>query len=88
LVEASFGSVIKEHLELQRRNRHLDGTMPLDRYLDQPAVANHALFRAEATAQAEERPQPDEWPTREDGRLSLESPEELWSSSPSFDWGD
>jgi hypothetical protein len=87
-VEASFGSVIKQHLELQRRNRHLDGEMPLDRYLDQPAVANHALFKAEESARAEERPQPEEWPTRDDGPLFPQSPEELWSSSPSFDWGD
>ena len=30
----SFGEEITAHLELQARNRHLERTMPIDRYLE------------------------------------------------------
>jgi hypothetical protein len=86
-VEASFGRVIKEHLELQRRNRPLETTMPLDRYVDRRVVDGHALFKPERTARHEEASKRDDWPTR-DEPLFPESPEELWSAPPAFDWGD
>jgi hypothetical protein len=86
-LEDSFGRAIKEHLELQERNRRLESTMPLDRYVDRRTVDGHALFKPEESARREEASASDESPTREEP-LFPDSPEELWSGPPSFDWGD
>ena len=86
-MEASFGSVIREHIELQRRNRRLDTAMPLDRYRD-PRMENHSLFTPETSTVHDDAAQLDEWPTREREPLFSETPEDLWAGPPSFDWGE
>jgi hypothetical protein len=97
-VEASFGRAIREHLELKRRNSLLDGTMPLDRYREQDAVGSRPPFEPQESTRLQEATRFEEarhesaladvWPDREREPLFGESPEDLWSGSPSFDWGD
>jgi hypothetical protein len=83
---SSFESVIKEHLELRRRNARLESRLPLDRYRTEETT-NHSLFRAEAEARETE---PDvfvpDWSAREARETALES--WLVRDPPSFDWGD
>lgn len=49
-----FAAVIEEHLELKRRNRHLDGDLPLDEFVVDDPFANHPLFKSEQEAVREE----------------------------------
>ena len=49
-----FASVIEHHLELKRRNQHLDEELPLDEFMEGDPFANHPLFRTEAEARREE----------------------------------
>jgi hypothetical protein len=87
-VEASFARAIQDHLELQRRNRRLESSMPIDAYRDQRLVDGHSLFRREDVARREEATLREDWPTQEREPLFPQSAEELWSSEPAFDWGD
>jgi hypothetical protein len=84
-VEESFGLAIKEHLELKRRNRALEPEMPLEHYLDgserSSGGATQVLENTEEwvlpearTVMGHEQPAP--------------APEELWTGTPAFDWGD
>jgi hypothetical protein len=86
-VDASFGNVIKQHLELKRRNSRLETAMPLERYRD-PRMENHSLFAAEAPAERADTAPTEEWATREHQELFTEKPEDLWAGPPSFDWGE
>ena len=49
-----FASAIEHHLELKRRNQHLDGDLPLDEFIGDDPFANHPLFKTEADARREE----------------------------------
>ena len=63
-----FASAIEHHLELKRRNQHLDGDLPLDEFIGDDPFANHPLFKTEAEARAEEEE------TGEHPAVSLEMP--------------
>jgi hypothetical protein len=49
-----FASAIEHHLELKRRNQHLEGDLPLDEFIGDDPFANHPLFKTEADARREE----------------------------------
>ena len=49
-----FASAIEHHLELKRRNRHLDDDLPLEEFRDDDPFENHPLFKTEADARREE----------------------------------
>jgi hypothetical protein len=49
-----FASAIEHHLELKRRNQHLDEDLPLDEFIGDDPFANHPLFKTEADARREE----------------------------------
>jgi hypothetical protein len=49
-----FASAIEHHLELKRRNRHLDEDLPLDEFVGDDPFENHPLFKTEADARREE----------------------------------
>ena len=49
-----FASAIEHHLELKRRNQHLDGDLPLDEFIGDDPFANHPLFKTEAEALLED----------------------------------
>jgi hypothetical protein len=50
-----FASAIEHHLELKRRNQHLDSDLPLDEFIGDDPFANHPLFKTEADARREEQ---------------------------------
>ncbi len=78
-----FAQVIREHLELKRRNAALEHEMPLDRYLSEDPFANHPLFKTEEQARAEDtmdgvqsivdEPTALAWPVAEDTFPGLEA---------------
>ena len=78
-MDTSFGSVIREHLELRERNAKLDETMPLERYHLNGTVT------ADATS-----PDLDDTAEIDDLLLALSgaSGSDSWGSARSFDWGD
>ena len=49
-----FASAIEHHLELKRRNQHLDDDRPLEEFRDDDPFDNHPLFKTEADARREE----------------------------------
>ena len=49
-----FASAIEHHLELKRRNQHLDDDLPLEEFQDDDLFDNHPLFKTEADARREE----------------------------------
>jgi len=49
-----FASAIEHHLELKRRNQHLDDDLPLEEFQDDDPFDNHPLFKTEADARREE----------------------------------
>jgi hypothetical protein len=49
-----FASAIEHHLELKRRNQHLDDDLPLDEFVGDDPFANHPLFKTEAAALLED----------------------------------
>jgi hypothetical protein len=82
-VEESFGLAIKEHLELQRRNRMLEPEMPLAHYRGDgtPGGGTQVLENTE------------EWVLPEARTVIGHEPrapvaDELWTGTPAFDWGD
>jgi hypothetical protein len=87
-MEESFGLAIQEHLELQRRNRPLEKEMPLDGYREpgaRRAAAQHAS--SVVLEDTQEWVMPDA-PTVIDHEPLFPAPEDLWSGTPTFDWGD
>ncbi|HUF01441.1 MAG TPA: hypothetical protein VMN35_03365 [Gaiellaceae bacterium] len=99
--DSLFADAIRDHLELRARNADLDGSMPLDPYLDEDLLANHPLFKSEEQARIEETLDGEPaaelsaerlpWPGEETVE-SVEGPaldEALWTGQPrDFDWGD
>jgi hypothetical protein len=87
-----FGFAIKQHLELQARNRLLEAELPIDRYRDAGgAVAAHPVFAPAASEPLEDTQEwsfPDEITVRGEREPLLQPVDELWSGNPSFDWGD
>ena len=49
-----FASAIEHHLELKRRNQHLDDYRPLEEFREDDPFDNHPLFKTEADARREE----------------------------------
>ena len=81
-MSGSFDDVIREHLELKRRNSHLDEVLPLSDYSppparDEPDEEGAAFDTAEWKGKPKRR-----------SETFLESLEDVWSSGPVFDWGD
>lgn len=60
-----FASAIEHHLELKRRNQHLDENLPLDEFIGDDPFANHPLFKTEAEALLEDGDDPGEPPAVE-----------------------
>jgi hypothetical protein len=94
-VGASFDDVIKEHLELQRRNSRLEEEMPLSDYVGERGVFDVEAGREGAAFDTAEWKGPGarrRGPLRDRDRSKaetfLESLEDVWSSGPVFDWGD
>jgi hypothetical protein len=79
-MDESFAFAIQDHLDLQRRNRLLDGEMPLAAYRDRSA-------RAVALEDTQEWVMPESPAVLEHEPL-FPPPEELWTGQPAFDWGD
>jgi hypothetical protein len=75
-----LGSVIQEHLDLQRKNRLLEPEMPLDRYRD-----GRAAPELEETA---EWVLPESRTVLDDHEPLFPAAEELWTGTPAFNWGD
>ena len=78
-MDDSFDLAIKDHLELQRRNRLLESEMPLSTYRDPRA--------APVLEDTQEWVMPDSPAVLEHEPL-FPPAEELWSGVPAFDWGD
>ena len=81
-MEESFGLAIKEHLELQRRNRLLEAEMPLEHYRESGPVAAASPVLEET----------QEWVMPEVRTVIEHEPlfpaaDELWAGQPAFDWG-
>lgn len=84
----SFEQVIREHLELKRRNSHLEASLPIESYVDAGRLFDGEKDRERP---AEEGAAFDtvEWKgKRPKAETFLESLEDVWSSGPVFDWGD
>lgn len=79
---SSFDDVIREHLELKRRNSSLEASLPLASYLDDGGVFDGERDEGAAYDTAE-------WTgRRRKAETFLESLEDVWSAGPVFDWGD
>ena len=96
-VETSlFSQVIQDHLALKERNRPLEQSMPLGRYMARDPFENHPLFKTEEQARIEETMdgvgdsgdavESHAWSAEPSGRDTLE--DSLWGRSRDFDWGD
>ena len=84
---SSFDDVIREHLELKRRNSHLEKELPISAYT---GTQTPGVFDGE-TEDDQEGAAFDtaEWKgRRRKAETFLESLEDVWSSGPVFDWGD
>jgi hypothetical protein len=85
---SSFDDVIREHLDLKRRNSHLEKELPISSYTGMPTPG---VFDGENGENGEEGAAFDtaEWKgKRRKAETFLESLEDVWSSGPVFDWGD
>jgi hypothetical protein len=49
-----FAAVIQDHLDLKRKNSHLDSEYPIEDYAVDDPFRNHPLFKTEAAARLEE----------------------------------
>ena len=84
---SSFDDVIQEHLELKRRNSHLEKSLPLSDYLDAGGVFDGEKESGESKEGAAF--DTVEWKgRRRKPETFLESLEDVWSIGPAFDWGD
>ena len=89
-MDDTFDLAIKDHLELQRRNRLLEPQMPLSTYRDGPPATNGHATNGHAAIALEDT---QEWAMPESPAMLEHEPlfpaaEELWSGTPAFDWGD
>ena len=79
----SFDDVIREHLDLKRRNSGLEEALPISSYLDAGGVFDVEQGKNGAAFDTAE------WKgKRRKAETFLESLEDVWSSGPVFDWGD
>lgn len=84
---SSFDDIIREHLDLKRRNSHLEESLPISSYVG----ASGGVFDGENGENGAEGAAFDtsEWKgRRKKAETFLESLEDVWSSGPVFDWGD
>jgi hypothetical protein len=84
-VEESFDLAIKEHLELQRRNRMLETEMPLEHYRAESEPSSGGGTQVLENT--------EEWVLPEARTVIGHEPPapaavELWTGTPAFDWGD
>jgi hypothetical protein len=80
---SSFDDVIRDHLDLKRRNSRLEESLPLSTYLDAEGVFDGERAQEGAAFDTVE------WKgKRRKAETFLESLEDVWSSGPVFDWGD
>ena len=84
-MEESFDLAIKEHLELQRRNRMLEAEMPLEHYKE--GSERNSGGGAQVLENTEEWVLP-EASTVIGHEPRAPVPDELWTGTPAFDWGD
>ena len=80
---SSFDDVIREHLDLKRRNSRLEDSLPLSSYLDSGGVFDGVRGSEGAAFDT------SDWKgKRRKAETFLESLEDVWSSGPVFDWGE
>jgi hypothetical protein len=80
---SSFDDVIKEHLDLKRRNSRLEESMPISSYQERAGVFDGERATEGAAFDTAE------WKgKRPKAETFLESLEDVWSGGPVFDWGD
>jgi hypothetical protein len=92
---STFARVIEEHLELKRKNSHLDEVLPIEEYRNGNNLDNHPLFKTEEQARIEDtitgtQPALDrELVLAIPGGGAVEPDEEsFWGRTRAFDWGD
>ena len=92
---STFARVIEEHLELKRKNAHLEEALPIERYQSGDNMENHPLFKTEEQARFEETMSGNEPALDRELVLALpngaaEEPddESFWGRTREFDWGD
>jgi hypothetical protein len=88
-VDESFDLAIKDHLELQRRNRMLEPEMPLEHYIEPGSLEPGSLEPSPAAVSEDTQ----EWVMPEAIVVAEREPllppaEDLWAGTPAFDWGD
>ena len=82
---STFDDVIREHIELKRRNSHLESALPLESYRDPGGVFDGDKRAGKEGAAFDTA----EWKgRRRRAETFLESLEDVWSAGPAFDWGD
>lgn len=79
-MEQPFDLAIREHLELQRRNRLLEERLPIATYRGTPA-------RSTVLEDTQEWTLPESPAVLDHDRL-FPAAEDLWTGTPTFDWGD
>ena len=99
---STFSQVIEQHLDLRRRNAHLDDAMPLDVYKGSDSVENHPLFKTEEQARIEDTVAGTD-PVIDESKDLVMAPavamvgapaeeqteeDSFWKQSRDFDWGD
>ena len=82
---SSFDDVIREHLELKRRNSHLEAELPISSYDGAP---RDRVFDGEEGQEGAAFDTAEWKGKRRKAETFLESLEDVWSSGPVFDWGD
>jgi len=82
---SSFDDVIREHLELKRRNSHLEDALPIASYT---GVPRERVFDGEEDEEGAAFDTAEWKGKRRRSETFLESLEDVWSSGPVFDWGD
>jgi hypothetical protein len=82
---SSFDDVIREHLELKRRNSRLEDALPISSYT---GVPRDGVFDGEDGQEGAAFDTAVWKGKRRKAETFLESLEDVWSSGPVFDWGD
>jgi hypothetical protein len=85
---SSFDDVIREHLDLKRRNSSLEEALPISSYLGAAGTQPGAVFDAEKNGEGAAFDTAEWKGKRKKAETFLESLEDVWSSGPVFDWGD
>jgi len=85
---SSFDDVIREHLDLKRRNSSLEGALPISSYLGVAGTTPGAVFDGEMGGEGAAFDTAEWRGKRKKAETFLESLEDVWSSGPVFDWGD